>query len=83
MKKSYLLDWILFISGGICITTGLMLDFHLLPGGQTYKRLFANIHIYGGYIMGVGILLHLFWHKSWISIATRQYMRLKHKGDVI
>ena len=38
MKKNYLLDWILFISGGICITTGLMLDFHLLPGGADVYR---------------------------------------------
>ena len=78
MKKNYGLDWLLFISGLICIVTGLMLDFHLISGGREARLFYRNIHIYSGYFMAVGLLLHLFWHKGWISMATKKI--LGHKN---
>jgi hypothetical protein len=78
MKKNYGLDWLLFISGLICIVTGLMLDFHLISGGREARLLYRNIHIYSGYFMAVGLLLHLFWHKGWISMATKKILGRKN-----
>lgn len=78
MKKNYWLDWILFISGLICIITGLMLDFHLISGGREARLFYRHIHTYSGYIMGVGLLLHLIWHKDWISMATKKILGRKN-----
>ena len=72
MKKNYWLDWLLFLSGLVCISTGILLDFHLIPGGREAKGPFVMVHRYSGYIMAVGILLHLVWHKSWISAMTKK-----------
>ena len=72
MKKNYCLDWLLFLSGLACIATGLLLDFHLIPGGREAKGPFVTVHTYSGYLMAVGILLHLVWHKSWISAITKK-----------
>lgn len=51
MKKNYCLDWLLFLSGLACIATGLLLDFHLIPGGREAKGPFVTVHTYSGYIM--------------------------------
>ena len=72
MKKNYYLDVLLFVSGLICIVTGIMLDFHLISGGREARFLYKNIHIYSGYIMGIGLLVHLLWHKGWITMATKK-----------
>ncbi len=78
MKKNYWLDWLLFISGLICIVTGLMLDFHLISGGREARLFYRHIHIYSGYIMGIGLLFHLIWHKDWISMATKKILGRKN-----
>ena len=79
MKKNYCLDWLLFLSGLACIATGLLLDFHLIPGGREAKGPFVTVHTYSGYLMAVGILLHLVWHKSWISAVTKKICGEKSK----
>lgn len=78
MKKNYYLDLLLFVSGLICIVTGVMLDFHLISGGREARLLYRNIHIYSGYIMGIGLILHLVWHKGWISMATKKILGRKN-----
>ena len=46
MKKNFYLDVVLFLSGLICIVTGIMLDFHLLPAGDFgVLRTVRNFHI--------------------------------------
>lgn len=72
VKKNYFLDWLLFICILACLITGVLLDFHLIPGGREGRRIYREIHRYSGYIMAAGILLHILWHKAWIAMATRR-----------
>jgi len=58
MKKNFYLDLLLFVSGLLCIVTGIVLDFHLfagLGGGRALKGIITNIHTYSGYVMMVGL----------------------------
>ena len=73
MKKNFTLDVVLFISAVICILTGIILDFHLVPGGKEMSKPFKLIHTYSGYIMAVGLIFHIFWHISWIKSATKKF----------
>ena len=76
MKKNFYLDVVLFLSGLICIATGIMLDFHLLPAGDFgVLRTIRNFHIYSGYIMAVGIIFHIVWHGGWIKSASKQIFK--------
>lgn len=71
MNKNFKLDILLFVSGLICIVTGIILDFHLVPGGKEFRHIFKNVHIYSGYIMAVGIIFHIAWHKNFIRAALK------------
>ena len=73
MKKNFTLDTILFLSSLICIVTGIILDFHLVPGGKEMSRPFKLVHTYSGYIMAVGLIFHLAWHTSWIKSAAKKF----------
>ncbi|MBR2519926.1 MAG: DUF4405 domain-containing protein [Selenomonadaceae bacterium] len=75
MKKNFWLDVILFVSGIICIVTGIILDFHLVEGGREVRRVYRLVHTYSGYVMAVGILIHLAWHVDWIKNAARKIFR--------
>lgn len=77
MKKNFWLDVILFLSGLICIVTGIMMDFHLTPGGREARFLVHNLHIYSGYVMAVGIIFHIIWHGGWIKSAAKNIFRKK------
>ena len=77
MKKNFWLDVILFVSGLICIVTGIILDFHLVEGGREARRVYRLVHTYSGYVMAIGILIHLVWHAAWISGATKKNFRGK------
>ena len=71
MKKNFYLDLILFLSGLICIVTGILMDFRLVPGGREVRFFVRNAHIYSGYVMGIGIIFHIFLHKTWIKSAAK------------
>lgn len=73
MKKNFWLDVLLFVSGLACIVTGICLDFHLV-GREDFsaRRLIRNIHIYTGYIMAIGLILHIAWHGGWLKAAAKQ-----------
>ena len=73
MKKNFSLDVILFIAGLICIITGIILDFHLIPGGREARKIYKDIHIYSGYIMAIGLIFHIVWHKDWIKAASKKF----------
>ena len=75
MKKNFWLDVILFVSGLICIVTGIMLDFHLIEGGREAHRFYRLVHTYSGYVMAVGLLIHLAWHFDWIRGASKKILR--------
>lgn len=76
MKKNFGLDVVLFISGLICIVTGILMDFHLLPrGDMELRRLVRDFHIYTGYIMAVGLIFHIAWHGGWIKSAAKQLFK--------
>lgn len=73
MKRNFWLDVVLLISGAICIGTGIMLDFHLMPQGDFgIRHTVRNVHIYSGYVMAVGVVMHIIWHGGWIKSAARQ-----------
>ena len=71
MKKNYILDIVLFISAVVCIVTGVMMDFHIGITGREMKMFITDWHIWSGYIMLLGILIHLFWHWGWIQNVTK------------
>ena len=76
MKKNFWVDMFMFmfmfISGLICIITGIMLDFHLIPGGRAAHKIYRDFHIYSGYIMAVLILVHMVLHSKWISNSFKK-----------
>lgn len=73
MKKNFWLDVLLFISGLICISTGIILDLHLLAINDfEFLHTLLNIHIYSGYCFAAGILFHIAWHAGWIKTVTKQ-----------
>ena len=75
MKKNFWLDVILFLSGLICIVTGIILDFHLIEGGREAHRFYRLVHTYSGYIMAVGILIHVVWHIGWLINTAKKIFR--------
>lgn len=72
MKKNFYLDLLLFISGLICIVTGIIIDFHLFTGGKAVKMLLTDIHTYSGYIMSIALIFHLIWHWKWVQAVSKQ-----------
>ena len=70
-KKNIILFAVLLVSGIVCITTGILMDFHMIPGGKPMKGVFKTIHTYSGYIMALGMLLHIYWHRAWIVAAAK------------
>jgi hypothetical protein len=73
MKRNFGLDVLLFLSGLICIGTGICLDFHLLAiSDYEFLHKLRDIHIYSGYVMAVGIIFHIAWHAGWIKSVTKQ-----------
>lgn len=77
MKKNFTLDVILFICALVCFVTGVMMDFHMIPSGKETRRPFRLLHIYSGYIMAVGVILHIFWHAGWIKSAVKNFLEKK------
>lgn len=77
MKKNFYLDVILFVSGLICIVTGIILDFHLVRHGTELRHTIRDFHTYSGYIMAIGLFFHLIWHMSWIKSATKNILKRK------
>ncbi len=75
MRKNFWLDVILFVSGLICIATGICLDFHLIGREMETRRLVRDIHIYSGYVMTVGIIFHIAWHGGWIKSVAKQLLK--------
>ena len=74
MRKNFWLDVLLFVSGLICIVTGIMLDFHLIPGGREVIRPFRTVHIYSGYVMAIGLIFHIAWHMIWIKNSAKKFL---------
>ena len=75
MKKNFTLDTILFVSALICFVTGILMDFHAIPGGKEMKRPFKLLHTYSGYVMAVGVILHVAWHIDWIKSSARKIFK--------
>ena len=73
MKKNFTLDTILLIMALICIITGILLDFHLIPGGKEARYPFKLAHIYSGYVMAIGLIFHIVWHKDWIKSVSKKF----------
>ena len=75
MKKNFYLDLLLFVSGLLCIVTGIVLDFHLFAGfgnGRALKGIITNIHTYSGYIMMIGLLFHIIWHWKLVKAVSKK-----------
>jgi len=65
--KSNMINMILLIAGLICIITGIIIDFRLLRIGGL-----KDIHIWAGYIMAMGMIIHVVYHKMWITNMLRR-----------
>lgn len=73
MKKNFYLDMLLLVGMVICGITGIMLDFHAFGGmGRDGKMIISNIHTWIGYLLLIGIVVHLVWHWKWLKAAARQ-----------
>lgn len=68
-EKNYFLDVPLFITGIVCLITGILL--HLRPefsiSALTYIR---PLHIWIGYVVTAVIIVHLLLHSDWIASLT-------------
>lgn len=82
MKKNFWLDVVLFISALICIVTGILMDFHVVPGGREVRHFVRVAHTYTGYIMAVGVVIHIFWHANWIQSAAKNIFRKKSEDKL-
>ena len=75
MKKNFYLDLLLFVSGLVCLITGIVLDFHLFGGfggGRALKGIITDVHTYSGYIMMIGLLFHIIWHWKWVKAVAKK-----------
>ena len=75
MKKNFYLDLLLFVSGLVCLITGIVLDFHHFGGfggGRALKGIITDVHTSGGYFMKIGLLFHLVWHWKWSKAVAKK-----------
>ena len=49
MKKNFYMDLLLFVSGLVCIITGIVLDFHLFASKESTKRIMMLRELYNKY----------------------------------
>ena len=81
-ERNYFLDIPLFITGLVCLITGILL--HLRPefsiSALTYTR---PLHIWIGYVMAAIIVIHLLLHSSWIASLTKRIFRDKMKVIIL
>lgn len=75
MKKKFTLDLLLLIAGLVCLITGVILDFQLVPRHTEARHLYRDIHTYSGYIMTAGLVLHILWHRDWIKAVGSKLLK--------
>ena len=75
MKKNFVVDSILLITGVVVIVIGIMLDFHILSETREVRHFLGDIHKYVGYLMSVAILLHIAWHWTWLKNTCKRILR--------
>lgn len=75
MKKNFFLDIILFISALTCIFTGLEMDYYFISLNRELRFLLRDIHRYSGYLMAIGIVIHIIWHSGWIKSAVENIFK--------
>ncbi|MBO6303770.1 MAG: DUF4405 domain-containing protein [Selenomonadaceae bacterium] len=74
IDKKLILDILLFILCLICVVTGVVLDFQILPKGTGERHIYRKIHTYSGYIMIVAIAIHIYWNRVWIGILQKKLL---------
>ena len=75
MKKNFYMDLLLFVSGLVCLITGIVLDFHLFGGfggGRALKGLITDVPPSSGSIMMSGRLVQLVWHWKGIKAVAKK-----------
>ncbi|HHV35250.1 MAG TPA: DUF4405 domain-containing protein [Syntrophomonadaceae bacterium] len=81
-EKNYFIDVPLFITGIVCLITGILL--HLRPefsiSALTYIR---PLHIWIGYVMTAVIVVHLLLHSNWIASLTKRICSDKKKVAIL
>lgn len=75
MKKIFMTDVLLLLSGIICIFTGILMDFHAIPGGKVAKGMYKAVHTYSGYIMAAGLCVHIFFNKERLAVVVKKILR--------
>ena len=75
VNKEFILDAILLVLGLVCLVTGIVLDFQIVPRHTEARHLYRDIHTYIGYAMYVGLVIHVVWHKAWIKAVVSRLLK--------
>lgn len=75
MKKNLILDVLLLVLGLVCLVTGIVLDFQMVPRHTEARHLYRDVHVYIGYAMYVGLVIHIAWHKAWIKSVVSKLLK--------
>ena len=75
MKKNFIVDAVLLVTGIIVTVTGVMLDFHIMTATREARHFLGSIHKYVGYVMAVAAVVHVVWHFDWLKNAFRRIVR--------
>ncbi len=77
VQKNYWVDMVLLIAGLICVISGYLLDFHI--GARAYTKLYKDIHSYSAYVMTAALVLHFYYHWSWLKEVSKRQLLSKQE----
>lgn len=81
-EKNYLIGVPLFITGLLCLISGIIL--HIRPDFSVYYlKYMRSLHIWIGYVLAVVIVFHLLMHSGWISTTTKKLFSDKKKTAIL
>ena len=73
--RNYLLFLVLAVLSLILSLSSLLLWVVLPRGFHAARRLWVDIHKWGGLALSLSVMLHVALHWSWLARMTRRYLR--------